>query len=286
MRLDRLNRLIHDGETWEGVWELTRGHQLRYRRRGPEEGVVLTGDLVSAEANSLTFRLDQATRDGDTRSRTMSLRGRWFADDRQRLAFRVQREQGPQETLLLEGGWEVSPQNEILYRFERTGAKTKERDLRRLRFDGYWQVGEDRRLAYVLDADSGSAFRFRGAFQTDSIRQKKGFLRYQLGLEGEGGRRRLKTVTLFGKWKLSRDLSLEFEIPYSGRFRRAISFGATYSWDDQTEVSARLTTPGGGPLGLELSLHREFLEGSGEAFLRLRRSLEETAAEAGVRVRW
>ena len=130
-----------------------------------------------------------------------------------------------------------------------------------------------------------SAFRFRGAFQTDSIRQKQGSLRYQLGLQAEG-KERLQTMTLFGKWKLSRDLSLEFEVPYSGGFRRAISFGAAYAWDRRTSVSARLTTPGGGPLGVELSLHREFLKGRGETFVRLRRSLEETAAEAGARVRW
>ena len=285
MRVDRLNRLIRDGKTVEGVWELTRGHQLRYRRRGHEEQVLLTGDLVSSDANSLTFRLHQASREEDVQSRRMSLQGRWQADSRQRLTFLVEREQGAQEALTLEGGWEVGPANEILYRFERTSLKAGTKSLHQLRFEGYWEVGEDRRLAYVLDAGSDSAFRFRGAFQTASILPKEGFLRYQIGAEAQG-RRRLQTVTLFGKWKLSRDFSLEFEVPYSGGFRKTMRFGATYAWDDRTEISARLTTPGGGPLGLEISLHREFLNGRGETFVRLRRSLEETAAEAGARIRW
>ena len=285
MRLDRLNRLVHDGKVVEGVWEMGAGGEIRYRRRGSDEEVALTADLLSVDPNSLTFRLREDRQQEDVRSRQMSLRGRWKADDGNRLTFLVEREEGPQEVLTLEGGWEVGPKNEILYRFERTDLKRGSRSLQEIRFEGYWELGKERGLAYVLDADTGSAFRFRGAFQTASIRQKSGALRYQIGLEAEG-KRRLQTVTLFGKWKLSRDLSLEFEVPYSGGFRRAISFGATYSWDGRTAVSARLTTPGGGPLGLELTLHREFLRGQGEAFVRLRRSLEGTAAEAGVRVRW
>lgn len=285
LRLDRLNRLVLDGRVVEGSWKLTPRHELQYRRGGAGEELVVAGDLVSAEPLGLTFRFEKESRDEDTRRRELQLKGRWQADSRNRLTFLVEREEGAADVLTLEGGWEVGPGNEIQYRFERTQIKKRARSLHRIRFEGYWEVGEDRRLAYVLDAGSNSAFRFRGAFQTDSIRQKKGSLRYQLGLEAEG-KERLQTVTLFGKWKLSRDLSLEFEVPASGRFRRAISFGATYAWDRQTSVSARLTTPGGSPLGVQLSLHREFLQGSGEAFVRLRRSLEETAVEAGARVRW
>ena len=285
MRLDRLNRLVHNGKVVEGVWEMGPGGEIRYRRRGSDEEVALTGDLLSADSNSLTFRLRETRRAEDVRLRQMSLRGRWKMDDQNRLAFLVEREQGPQEVLTLEGGWEVGPTNEILYRFERTDLKRGSRSLHEIRFEGYWELGKERGLSYVLDADTGSAFHFRGAFQTASLRQKSGALRYQIGLEAEG-KKRLQTITLFGKWKLSRDLSLEFEVPYSGGFRRSISFGAAYSWDRRTTVSARLSAPGGGPLGVELTLSREFLGGQGEAFVRLRRSLEETAAEAGVRVRW
>lgn len=285
MRIDRLNRLVRDGETVDGSWELTRRHQVRYKRRGPDEEILLSGDLVSADARSLTFRAARAVRDGDTQRRELSLRGRWTADSKHRLAFVVERESGTREKLVLQGAWETTPQNEIIYRFQREG-KRGAKTLHQLRFEGYWTLEEDRRLAYVLDADSDSAFRFRGAFQTPTVLQKKGFLRYQLGVEVEARRRRLKTLTLFGKWKLSRDLSLEFEIPYSGGFRRAMTFGAVYSLNDKTEVSARLSTPRGGPVGLELVLHRDFLDGNGEAFVRLRRSLDETAAEAGVRLLW
>jgi len=285
LRLDRLNRLVRDGRALEGRWKLTPRHELQYRRAGAGEELVASGELVSAEPLGLTFRFEKESREEDTRRRELQLKGRWQADARNRLSFLVEREQGKTDTLTLEGGWEVGPGNEIQYRFERTQLKRSARSLHRLRFEGTWEVGEDRRLAYVLEAGSNSAFRFRGAFQTDSIRRKEGALRYQVGAEAEG-REGLQTITLFGKWKLSRDLSLEFEVPYSGGLRRTIKFGAVYAWDSRTSVSARLAAPGGGPLGMELSLHREFLQGRGETFVRLRRSLEETAAEAGARVRW
>lgn len=286
MRLDRLNRLVRDGETLEGEWELTPSHQLRYRRRAGEEEVALAGDLVSAGPNELTFRFQKEARGSDTRRRELSLKGRWQADAKNRLRFLLEGERGPQKVLTFEGAWELGPGNEILYRFNRAHSRSRTRSLHQIRFDGYWEVGSDRRLAYVLDGDTDSAFRFRGSFQTASIQQKKGALRYQIGVEGKGRSRRLQTITLFGKWKISRDLSLEFEVPYSGGFKKTITFGAAYSWDDETTVSVRLTAPGGGSLGIELALHREFLKGNGEAFVRLRRSLDETAAEAGARVRW
>ena len=286
MRLDRLNRLIRDdGRVIEGRWKLTPRHELQYRRAGAGEELVVTGELVSAEPLGLTFRLEQESQEEETRRRELQLKGRWQADAGSRLTFLVEREEGKADTLTLEGGWETGPGNEIQYRFERPEGKKRARSLHRLRFEGAWEVGEDRRLAYVLEAGSDSAFRFRGAFQTDSIRQKEGTLRYQIGVETEG-KKRFQTVTLFGKWKLSRDLSLEFEVPYAGGFRRAIAFGAAYAWGPSASISARLTTPGGGPLGVELSLHREFLKGRGEAFVRLRRSLQESAAEAGARIRW
>ena len=104
MRLDRLNRLIHDGKVAEGVWEMGADGEIRYRRLGPQEEVVLTGDLLSADPNSLTFRLREVQQEEDVQLRQMSLRGRWRADERNRLTFLVEREQGPKEVLTLEGG--------------------------------------------------------------------------------------------------------------------------------------------------------------------------------------
>lgn len=285
MRLDRWNRLIREGRGVEGTWRLTPSHDLEYRRYGAEEEILVSGRLASARPNGLTFGLAQRGVDGDTRSRELTLRGRWQADPRNRLTFLAQRRDGREEALVLQGGWELGEQHEVLYRIERTDPPSgRGRTIHQVRFEGYWEIDEERRLSYVLDRQSDSAFRFRGAFQTASLQPKEGSLRYQVGVE-VGGRRQLQTVTLFGRWKLSRQLALELEVPY-GSARRAMRFGASFSPGGGRTVLGRLTTRGGKPLGLEVTLTQEFLKDQGEAFLRLRRSLEETAVEGGVRIRW
>ncbi|MBI3318867.1 MAG: hypothetical protein HYZ90_07010 [Candidatus Omnitrophica bacterium] len=285
VRLNRLNQLMDRGKVVEGSWLIGRDHEIRYRRAEPEQEAIFTGNLVGTRPNRLVIQLSEKSTEERILQRIFALRGRWEADAKNRLTFLVERERGRTDRLTLQGGWEVGEGQEILYRFVRWDLKRKSRRLQTLTFRGRWEIEGPRELTYTLDADSDSAFRFRGTFQTPVILAKSGEIRYQVGVELEG-KRRLQTVTLFGKWKLSRKLALEFEIPYRSGSRRGISFGATFTPDSGRSVSAKLTGRRGEPLGAEVLLTREFLQGQGEAFLRLRKSLEETAAEGGFRFRW
>lgn len=272
-------------ERIEGSWRLTADHELQYRRAGARKEIVLSGPITRAEPLGLSFRVAETSVDGDVVGREMTLRGSWQADDSNRLNFLVERQESRQNRLTLQGAWELGPSQEILYRWQVEDPRKRRTESRLLRFQGYWDVGEDKRLTYVLDAVSGSLFRFRGAFQTPTVLAKEGRIRYQIGVEAEG-KKRLQTVMLFGKWKISRNLALEFEVPYRGGVSRAITFGAAYALTRQQTLSARLTTRQGKPLGVELTFTREFRKGQGEAFLRLRRSIEESVVEGGVRFRW
>lgn len=287
MRLNRLNQMVGaDGVPVDGAWRLGRGHDLRYRRKGGREEVVLSGPVAGAGPRGLSFRVEADSLDGDLVGKTLELRGRWQADAENRLTFLAQRRSGSADVLRLEGGWQVGPSHEILYRFGREGPRRKREESHLLRFAGHWDVGEDRRLVYVLDGASDSLFRFRGAFQTASILAKEGALRYQLGAEVERGRRSAGTVTLFGKWKFSRRLELSFEVPYAGGRVRGIDFGAELGLDSAGNLACRLLTRQGEPLGVELLFTRSFFGGDGELFARLRRAGGETAVEGGVRLRW
>jgi len=275
MRLTKLNQLIRDRETIDGTWQLTERHQLQYRRRGGSQEIVLTGDLMAAEPTALVAMFREVSEDGDVTTRLLSLRGRWQADSRNRLNFLVEREQGRNDRLVLQGGWELNEANEILYRYQP--------DLQTLRFQGHWDLGDSKWLTYVLDESSDSTFRFRGTFQTPSVLAKEGQIRYQVGVEVEG-KKRFNVVTLFGAWKLSRDLALDFEMALGGVSSQTIRFGAAYEIDSEDTVSARLTTREGQPLGLEVIFTRDVMKG--QAFVRLVKSLEETAVEGGFRFRW
>ena len=285
VRLTELNQLIRGREIVDGVWTLTGGHEIEYRRQNGEQEVLLSGNLVAAEETGLVIQVRERSTEQEVISRTLTLRGRWEADSQNRLTFLVERQSDRNDRLTLAGGWEVGGSNEILYRFSRINLETKQQETHTLTFRGHWDLDGSRRLTYLLDEASDSSFRFRGTFQSPSILAKEGAIRYQIGVE-LAGRRRLQTVTLFGKWKLSRDLSVEFEIPYGDRSTRALTFGAAYAFDSQSTIAAQLTTRRGEPLGVEVVFTREFLKGQGEAFVRLRKSLEESAVEGGFRFRW
>jgi hypothetical protein len=152
-------------------------------------------------------------------------------------------------------------------------------------FRGVWDVSENTCLTYYVGGDSRSALKFRGAFQTKSILAKEGALRYQIGIGLDSGLRR-QTITLFGKWKVSRDFELSFELTDAMGERRAIAFGGTYHPMKGTGISAVLKTRCGEPLGVELVLTREIFEGQGQLFVRLVRLAEKSAVEAGVQIPW
>ncbi len=291
MRLTRLNQLILGNELVEGNWQITPNHEIQYRRKrrtlhSPlEEEIALKGNLVAAEETGLTLQAWERREGEELISRLLTLRGRWEADARNRLSFLVERQSDRTDRLTLAAGWEVGPSHELLYRTTRRHLKTKERDLHTLTFRGYWDVTEANRLTYVLDRDSDSAFRFRGTFQSRALQAKAGRIRFQIGVQAEG-RRRVQTVTLFGKWKLSHDLSLEFEVPYGDGAVQGIGFGASFELGARGTITGRLLARRGQPLGVELLFTRPFLKGQGEAFARLRRNLDENVAEAGLRVRW
>lgn len=269
----------------EGNWRLTRDHELQVRRAGLRKEIVLSGPITRAEPLGLSFRVAEASVDEDVIDREMTLRGIWQADDRNRLKFLVERQDGSRGRLTLQGAWEIGPSQEILYRWQVEDPRKRRTESRLLRFQGYWDVGEDKRLVYHLEESSDSGFRFMGAFQTPSVLPKQGELRYQLGIEA-AGRRLDRTITLFGKWKVSDRWGLSFEMPYREGRLHSIDFGANYHLDRLGNIACQLRTRQGKPLGVELTLTREFQKEQGEAFLRLRRSIEETAVEGGVRFKW
>lgn len=286
MRLTSLNQLIHAGERFDGVWRLTPAHELEFRRRGtrhaPEDTIILRGELIDADAAGVSWRVTGQSIAQDLIGQTVRLQGRWQADARNRLTLLVEREGGRTDRLTLQGAWALGPHHEIRYRFRRPGRGRPEQTIT---FSGAWELTARRQLTYVLDVDRESAFRFRGALQTPSILAKEGELRYQLGME-VAGRRRLKTIALFGTWKISRTLGLTFEIPMTDGRLGTMTFGASWAAGPGGTVTASLTARNGDPLGVDVVVAKTFWREQAEAFVRVRRAVDETAVEAGVRGRW
>jgi len=98
-------------------------------------------------------------------------------------------------------------------------------------------------------------------------------------------------VTLFGTWKLRRDLSVAFEIPYAEGRVETIRFEGTYapSRRDRVAVALRARPDNGGAgrnaLGLTVTFTRDVTPDL-SFFLRLRQEAGEASAIGGVQVRF
>ena len=282
MKLTRFNELLEEGRVVKGHWVFGKNNEVQYRGEGKDEEVKLKGSIIAVEPGTLLLAVTARQTDQKIVTSILKLSGAWRVDSKNRINFQVEKEKGKNDILTFKGAWQVGESHEILYSCETTYLKTKKKELKTIVFNGTWDISERNCLTYSLAGSSDASFRFRGAFQTKSILAKNAEIRYQAGVEA-AGKFKIQTIILFGKWKVSRDLGLSFEIEYAGGRKKAISFGGQYSIDKNHQIIVQLGNQEGKPLGIELVLTKEFIVDQAQAFLRLRKSFEESRIEAGMR---
>lgn len=285
MKLTRFNQLADETETLKGHWDLNRNHEVIYQKTRKAESAALKASLIAAEPDTLVVALTGKKSAHRVVTTLLKLTGAWRLDEKNRITFEVEKESGKKDVLTFQGVWHVNRQHQVVYTYERQALKRKTKKLETLVFKGTWDLTDDHELTYTLGVDSESHFRFRGTFETKSLSAKAGEIRYQVGVEVKG-KERIRTIALFGKWKLSRDLGLGFEIEYEDGIRKAIAFQGEYRLTENLEAAVELKSRAGKPLGLELTLTKEFLDNKGRAFVRLKKTFEESALEAGVTLPW
>jgi len=245
----------------------------------------LKGALIEARDNALTASLTRSGRDGEADSQRASLSGRWQADDRNRLTFLVEKANGDEDQLVFDGAWSVDERHELRYEYQQRAGRRRETTTHALRFTGMWDLPQASRLVYRLDAQGRSAFTFQAALQSRSLNAREGKLAYQVGIRLSAGRTLTRQVVLFGVWKLNRDLSVAFEVPYADGHRQAITFKGAYTFRDRNTIAVALSDRLGRPLELSVTFSRKFLDDA-ELFLRIQRSADDAQALGGVRLRF
>ncbi len=285
MRLTNLNELIEDGKKLKGKWRLGKDGELQYRSTEEDEEIKLKAPLVAAEPGALVVSMTDYQSDRRSTTHLAKLTGAWKADAKNRLVFEAERESGKKDELTFQGLWELNENQQAVYRLKRTALKTRQKLSRELVFSGFWELSGKNRLTYRFYGNDASAFSLRGAFQTKSILAKKGEIRYQLGAE-VSRTLRTRSLTFFGRWVVSKDFGLSFELENTGKRPAILTFSGDVRLNEKNQVSTQLKTQNGRPLGVELILTREIFGTDGSAFLRLKKSLEESRVEAGVALRW
>lgn len=284
MKITRLNQILQDGEILKGSWELSPLHELRYRGEGRAEEIHFRGSLVAAEPGALIVSVTEKQEDQKIVTSILRLAGEWKVNLKNQLTFEVEKGSGNKDTLVFRGGWSVNRRHEIVYSYQEESLKKKTKLTRELVLKGFWDITEKDRLTYYLGGDESAALRFRGTWQTRSILAKKGEIRYQVGTE-ISGKRKLQTISLFGVWKVSHDLVVNFQIQYRD-LKHSLVFGGEYNLAPGRQVAVNLRSVQGAPLGVRVLFSQKMMGGSGELLLRLQKDSEETSVEAGARLKW
>jgi hypothetical protein len=153
-----------------------------------------------------------------------------------------------------------------------------------LTFQGTWDIPGPNRLVYRLTGSSTDVLEFSVSLKSRAVQPRKGQLVYVVGVVGRHGVRQ-HTLTFFGTWKVNRDLSVSFEIPYADGRVEAMRFKATAVLGARDQIDLALSSAQGDALGLTITWSRALVPDT-TLFLRLRKSATEHAALGGIQVRF
>jgi len=297
---DGANRLVYHIETpsdaeadaprtvaLDGTWALTPNHELaltfREGTRSQRQTLYLKGALEGATANTLVFAL-RKREEGAAAVERLTLHGRWVADARNRLNFLVQKADGAEDRLTLQGGWELGKFHELVYRYRQL-SRGRRAEERTVIFQGSWDITRSGWLTYRLAGSDDAAFEFRASLRSPSVFARQGRIVYEVGLGLARGRTERRRISLFGTWKLHRDLSVAFEVRYAAGRIGSMTFEGTYMVGPRDRITVALRNSRREELGLSVTFTHQ-LGRDAELFLRVQKHAEETAAIGGVRVRF
>ena len=265
-----------------GKWALTKDHNLqltldKWGRQTYGDRLTIEGNIMDVRKNALLFSVMTTSKDNIQSTYVLKLEGAWQADKNNRLTFRVQKEKGRHDILIFKSAWEINKNHRIIYQYEKARLIRKRKKIHTLTFKGHWDIRDKARLSYVIDRNTDSVFNFLpsvGIF-------KDGYIKYEVGIGLSH-----KTITLFGAWKLKRNIGLLFEVEYENGRLHAIVFGAKAKLTGRNEILFRLRNDMNKDIGVSLRLSHKLLKGDGEIFLRGLRTRREAAIYAGAGWRW
>ncbi len=264
----------------EGDWALTDRHDLVFalheNRQFATQSLYFKGALWQAKANALVVTL---------RDNRASLSGRWAADEKNRLTFLVDKSDGAEDRLTLQGGWEVGKRHELLYRYRQRMRASGAAAQRTLIFAGGWEITATDRLVYRIAGSDDSAFEFTASLKSPSLLAREGRIIYEVGIGVAKTRLERRQVLLFGTWKLHKDLSISFELPSSNGRVHAFRFQGTARLNARNQVAVSLYNHRHEPLGLTVLVTHDLVRDAG-LFLRLKQSAEDHSLIGGLRLRF
>jgi len=286
--VDEENRLyywLNEPETWRvkhqlpeklvftGNWSLDPNNdlQLELSRNESRQGLIpkgtvpigtliFKGEIISCESDKLVFELKTVDKNGLLQVRILKLSGVWLADDSNQIYFSVSKKDSP-DTLTLQGAWQLNKNQQIVYTCEKTNLKTKDKISSTLTFSGFWQISSANKLTYILSTGLNSKFDFKAQIETPTIYPKEGLIKYRLGIGFEGLSPKgtvPQIISLYGTWKINRDIGVSFDMEYAKGQIRTLDFGAEVNFNKDNEAIFNLKNDFGEDLGISVVFKHKF----------------------------
>jgi hypothetical protein len=273
----------------EGKWKLNEKHDLEFRVSAssvwfPGMTIAFKTGVISAKSNKIVFSARLTDPSEGIMTLVLAFSGRWQVDKNNRLTFSVARYSGKTDRLVFQAAWQVNKNNELFYKYSTRQLKTKEKKDFSFRLKGSWSLGP-KRITYNLKGSSNSVLSFSAALGTPSIRAKDGEIRYTVGVRITSGgvqKEIIRSIAIYGTWKLGRDLKLGFEVAQSVRKKNIIKFTAAKPVFEGSMMSVALKTEDGKNFGSKIKFTQKFSEDM-DLFLEGSRDSVEKKVLIGIR---
>jgi len=268
--------------SFEGNYSLDSNHNLTLKLKNGDI-LTLKGDIIGAEGSKIVYEVTSHDKDGLVHIHLLKFSGLWKADEFNRINFLLKRSVQP-DILAFDGAWELNKNQKLTYKYERTSLKTKIKSYNIIIFEGFWGITSKNKLNYTLSNDSNSVFSFNVALQSNNLYPEKNCIKYRLGIGLKTGKfKKEKTITLFGDWKFSRKLSVNFDMDYGQGQVHSIGFFTQITLNKNDKVIIALKNNRMENLGIELTCTHAFLaQNNASFFIRVNVSKEEKRFESGV----
>lgn len=263
-----------------GKWSLTENHDLKLTLSEDKKQlktITIKGQLMETGKNSISFSVFQKTAVNKERVYVLKLEGFWQVDKYNRITFKVKKEKGKIDKLSFICIWSISKKNSILYTFSRadhlTGLKTKHT----IEFKGVWKITEKNRITYVICSRAGSEF----SIKTTAQKFEKNSIKASIGV-GFGKNKKGRQITLFGEWKINKNIGLFFVLKNENNKQKYIKFGCEAMLKN-TAINFNMKAYGTKKdLDIRLKLKRDMKTIDGQLFAEVFKNKKETAIFFGV----
>lgn len=303
--VDKFNRLIYwlnEPVSWRkqygfgekivfvGKWSLNQNYDLEFllevnSKSQAKDVLRIRGEIISAEANRLVFELKTSQENGLMKFHLLKLNGVWQADEYNQLSFVITKK-GLPDIFTLEGIWRLNKNQQIIYTWEKTELKRRTKVISKLEFSGYWQIFEASKLTYIISSATNSRFDFKAQLESSNLYPKAGVIKYRLGIGVKQAKRiEPKIISLYGVWKFSRNLSLNFEMEYAKGEVHSLQFGAEVNFSKSNQIVFNLLAKDGRNLGASVVFTHRFLKSlDAELLVRLKKLTNDSGVDVGVRI--